>query len=84
MFEKTLRYPGHVDLMRIFRNAGFLGMTPIHPEAQKKGDKKRGSAKKGGQTRKKTCHLFYRDFVAGIRTSIFCAKYLTKGIRLCI
>lgn len=30
MFEKTLRYPGHVDLMRVFRDAGFLNMTPIH------------------------------------------------------
>jgi saccharopine dehydrogenase-like NADP-dependent oxidoreductase len=29
MLEKTLRYPGHVDLMRIFRDAGFLNMTPI-------------------------------------------------------
>jgi len=29
MFEKTLRYPGHVDLMRIFKDAGFLNMTPI-------------------------------------------------------
>ncbi len=29
MFEKTLRYPGHVDLMRIFREAGFLNITPI-------------------------------------------------------
>jgi lysine 6-dehydrogenase len=29
MFEKTLRYPGHADLMRIFRDAGFLNLTPI-------------------------------------------------------
>jgi len=29
MFEKTLRYPGHVDLMRIFRDTGFLNLTPI-------------------------------------------------------
>jgi len=29
MFEKTLRYPGHVDVMRIFRDAGFLNLTPI-------------------------------------------------------
>jgi saccharopine dehydrogenase-like NADP-dependent oxidoreductase len=29
MFEKTLRYPGHVDIMRIFKDAGFLNMTPI-------------------------------------------------------
>jgi len=32
MFEKTLRYPGHVDLMRIFRDTGFLNMTPIQVE----------------------------------------------------
>jgi len=29
MFEKTLRYPAHVDAMRIFRDAGFLSLTPI-------------------------------------------------------
>ena len=29
MLEKTLRYPGHVDLMRIFRDAGFLNLTSI-------------------------------------------------------
>jgi lysine 6-dehydrogenase len=29
MLEKTLRYPGHVDVMRIFRDAGFLNLTPI-------------------------------------------------------
>ncbi len=29
MFEKTLRYPGHVDLMRIFKDTGFLNMDPI-------------------------------------------------------
>jgi len=29
MIEKTLRYPGHVDVMRIFRDAGFLSLTPI-------------------------------------------------------
>jgi len=29
MLEKTLRYPGHADLMRIFRDAGFLNLTPI-------------------------------------------------------
>jgi len=29
MFEKTLRYPGHVDLMRIFKDAGFLNLTPM-------------------------------------------------------
>jgi saccharopine dehydrogenase-like NADP-dependent oxidoreductase len=32
MFEKTLRYPGHVDLMRIFKDSGFLNMTPIQVE----------------------------------------------------
>ena len=32
MFEKTLRYPGHVELMRIFKNAGFLNTTPIRVE----------------------------------------------------
>jgi lysine 6-dehydrogenase len=29
MLEKTLRYPGHVALMRIFDDAGFLNRTPI-------------------------------------------------------
>ncbi len=29
MLEKTLRYPVHVDVMRIFRDAGFLNLTPI-------------------------------------------------------
>jgi saccharopine dehydrogenase-like NADP-dependent oxidoreductase len=29
MLEKTLRYPGHVKLMRILRDAGFLNLTPI-------------------------------------------------------
>ena len=29
MFEKTLRYPEHVDVMRIFSDAGFLNLTPI-------------------------------------------------------
>ena len=29
MLEKTLRYPGHADLMRIFRDAGFFNLTPI-------------------------------------------------------
>jgi saccharopine dehydrogenase-like NADP-dependent oxidoreductase len=29
MMEKTLRYPGHVDRMRVFRDAGFLSQTPI-------------------------------------------------------
>jgi saccharopine dehydrogenase-like NADP-dependent oxidoreductase len=29
MFEKTLRYPRHVEQMRIFRDAGFFNRTPI-------------------------------------------------------
>ncbi len=29
MFEKTLRYPEHVKLMRIFKDIGFLNLTPI-------------------------------------------------------
>lgn len=29
MFEKTLHYPGHIDLMCIFWDAGFLNMIPI-------------------------------------------------------
>ncbi|UCG11511.1 MAG: saccharopine dehydrogenase NADP-binding domain-containing protein [Deltaproteobacteria bacterium] len=29
MKEKTLRYPGHADLMRVFRESGFLDATPI-------------------------------------------------------
>lgn len=32
MFEKTLRYPGHVDLMRIFRDTGFLNTSSIQVE----------------------------------------------------
>jgi len=32
MFEKTLRYPEHVDQMRIFKNIGLLNMTPIQVE----------------------------------------------------
>ncbi|MCP4313530.1 MAG: NAD(P)-binding domain-containing protein [Bacteroidetes bacterium] len=32
MFEKTLRYPGHVEQMRIFRDTGLLNMTPIQVE----------------------------------------------------
>ena len=32
MFEKTLRYPEHADLMRIFSEAGFLNMPPIQVE----------------------------------------------------
>lgn len=29
MKEKTLRYPGHANLMRVFRESGFLATTPI-------------------------------------------------------
>jgi lysine 6-dehydrogenase len=29
MFEKTLRYPNHVEQMRIFRDSGFFNTTPI-------------------------------------------------------
>jgi len=29
MFEKTLRYPEHVEQMRVFRDIGFLNKTPI-------------------------------------------------------
>jgi saccharopine dehydrogenase-like NADP-dependent oxidoreductase len=29
MKEKTLRYPGHANLMRVFRESGFLETTPV-------------------------------------------------------
>ena len=29
MVEKTLRYPEHAEVMRIFRDAGFLNLSPI-------------------------------------------------------
>jgi len=29
MFEKTLRYPEHVEQMRVFRDTGLLNMSPI-------------------------------------------------------
>ena len=32
MSEKTLRYPGHADSMRMFRDAGLLNLTPIGVE----------------------------------------------------
>jgi lysine 6-dehydrogenase len=35
MREKTLRYPGHANVMRIFRESGFLNTTPIEVEEQK-------------------------------------------------
>lgn len=34
MTEKTLRYPGHADLMRIFRDAGFFSEDPIDVRGQ--------------------------------------------------
>jgi saccharopine dehydrogenase-like NADP-dependent oxidoreductase len=35
MKEKTLRYPGHANLMRIFRDSGFLDTTPVVVDGQK-------------------------------------------------
>ena len=32
MFEKTLRYPRHVNLMRIFKETGLFNITPIQVE----------------------------------------------------
>ncbi len=32
MKEKTLRYPGHIDLMRIFRETGLFNKSPIEVE----------------------------------------------------
>jgi saccharopine dehydrogenase-like NADP-dependent oxidoreductase len=29
MIEKTLRYPGHANLMRVFRESGFFGAEPV-------------------------------------------------------
>jgi len=29
MVEKTLRYPGHIELVRVLRESGFLGSEPI-------------------------------------------------------
>ncbi|MFN2283710.1 MAG: saccharopine dehydrogenase family protein [Anaerolineae bacterium] len=29
MKEKTLRYPGHINLMRVFRESGFFGTEPL-------------------------------------------------------
>jgi len=34
MFEKTLRYPGHVEMMRTFQNVGLLNMTPVQIEGK--------------------------------------------------
>ncbi|MFO8165815.1 MAG: saccharopine dehydrogenase C-terminal domain-containing protein [Desulfatiglandales bacterium] len=35
MREKTLRYPGHAQIMRIFRESGFLSTPPIEVDGQK-------------------------------------------------
>ncbi len=35
MKEKTLRYPGHADLMRVFRESGFFEMTPTDVRGQR-------------------------------------------------
>jgi len=35
MREKTLRYPGHANVMRIFKESGFLSTTPIEVDEQK-------------------------------------------------
>ena len=32
MKEKTMRYPGHIELMRIFRETGLFSQTPIEVE----------------------------------------------------
>lgn len=32
--EKTMRYPGHANLMRVFRDSGFLDRTPIDLDGQ--------------------------------------------------
>jgi saccharopine dehydrogenase-like NADP-dependent oxidoreductase len=34
MAEKTLRYPGHAELMRVFRESGFLSTSPIDVQGQ--------------------------------------------------
>jgi len=34
MAEKTLRYPGHAELMRVFRESGFLNTSPIDVNGQ--------------------------------------------------
>lgn len=35
MIEKTLRYPGHAELMRVFREMGFFNQAPIEVEGQR-------------------------------------------------
>jgi lysine 6-dehydrogenase len=34
MKEKTLRYPGHANLMRVFRESGFFGTKPVDAGGQ--------------------------------------------------
>ena len=34
MVERTLRWPGHVELMRIFRETGFFSLEPIKVDGQ--------------------------------------------------
>jgi lysine 6-dehydrogenase len=34
MREKTLRYPGHANIMRIFKESGFLSTTPIEVDGK--------------------------------------------------
>jgi saccharopine dehydrogenase-like NADP-dependent oxidoreductase len=34
MREKTLRYPGHAELMKIFRESGFFSPTPVEVDGQ--------------------------------------------------
>lgn len=35
MKEKTLRYPGHANLMRVFRESGFFNPVPVELDGQK-------------------------------------------------
>lgn len=35
MKEKTLRYPGHANLMRVFRESGFFDAAPVMVDGQK-------------------------------------------------
>jgi lysine 6-dehydrogenase len=35
MREKTLRYPGHAELMRVFRESGFFGTTAVEVDGHK-------------------------------------------------
>jgi saccharopine dehydrogenase-like NADP-dependent oxidoreductase len=35
MIEKTLRYPGHANLMRVFRESGFLSTEPVQIDGKR-------------------------------------------------